>query len=87
MNHIQCFPFDLDAMSNVDIRTVDPKSLVDLQDVVIKKYLPKDKRMLDFVGQIHNPYCYTVGKIIVKVGFSDTTVTLDERMESYLRTL
>lgn len=78
---------DIEAMKNIDIRTVDPSTLMDIRQVSINRELPKQERMLDFIRQIGNPYCYLCGKVVVKVGFSDTDVTLDDRMESYLRTL
>ena len=74
-------------LKDVDIRTIDPAELVDIRDVLIKQDLPKPERMIDFIRQIRNPYCFKCGKIVVKVRFADTDVTLDDRMESYLRTL
>ena len=83
----QC-PFtreQLVAMRNVDVRTVDLDTLRDIRDVNINVELPKEERMLDFLRQIGNPYCYRHGKYVVKVSFTDTDVTLEERMLSYLR--
>ena len=75
----------IEAMQNVDIRTVDPSTLRDIRDVKINTDLPKRERILDFIRQIGNPYCYRHGKYVVKVGFTDTNVTLEERMLSYIR--
>lgn len=76
---------DLEAMKNIDIRTVDPDTLVDINNIKINPKLPKEERLLDFMGQIKNPYCYKCGKVVVKIGFSDTETTLQDRMESLLR--
>lgn len=78
---------DLNAMKNVDIRTVDPTTLVDIRDVKIDKNLPQSERIRDFIRQIKNPYCYKCGKAIVKVSFSDSTATLEDRLEHYLKSL
>lgn len=72
-------------MQNVDIRTVDPDTLRDIRDVKVNTDLPKQERILDFIRQIGNPYCYRHGKYVVKVSFTDTDVTLEDRMLSYLR--
>ena len=83
-----CAPYtkeQIEAMQNVDIRTVDPSTLRDIRDVKINTDLPKRERILDFIRQIGNPYCYRHGKYVVKVGFTDTNVTLEERMLSYIR--
>ena len=72
-------------MQNVDIRTVDPETLRDIRTVTVNADLPKQERILDFIRQIGNPYCYRHGKYIVKVSFTDTDVTLEDRMLSYLR--
>ena len=75
----------IEAMPNVDVRTVDPETLRDIRDVVINPDLPKKERILDFIRQIGNPYCYRHGKFVVKVTFTDTDVTLEDRMLAYIR--
>ena len=75
----------IEAMQDVDIRTVDPAGLRDIRDVKVNTDLPKRERILDFIRQIGNPYCYRHGKYVVKVSFTDTDVTLEDRMLSYIR--
>lgn len=75
----------IQAMQNVDIRTVDRDSLRDIRDVRIDTELPKQERVMDFIRQIGNPYCYRHGKYVVKVSFVDTDVTLEDRLLAYLR--
>ena len=75
----------IEAMQNVDIRTVDPTGLRDIREVKVNIDLPKQERILDFIRQIGNPYCYRHGKYVVKVSFTDTDVTLEDRMLSYIR--
>lgn len=76
---------DIEAMQNVDIRTVDRDSLRDIRDVTVHTELPKEERVLDFIRQIGNPYCYRHGKFVVKISFADTDITLEDRMLAYLR--
>lgn len=76
---------EMEAMRDVDIRTVDPSTLRDIRDVKVNTDLPKRERILDFIRQIGNPYCYRHGKYVVKVSFTDTDVTLEDRMLSYIR--
>ena len=75
----------IEAMQNVDIRTVDPTGLRDIREVKVNTDLPKRERILDFIRQIGNPYCYRQGKYVVKISFTDTNVTLEERMMDYIR--
>ena len=76
---------ELKAMQVVDVRTVNRESLRDIRDVEINAGLPKEERILDFIRQIGNPYCYRHGDYVVKISFTDTDVTLEERMLSYIR--
>lgn len=80
---------ELDALSQVDIKTVDPAQLMDIREVAVDTNLPKEERILDFIRQVHNPYCFRHGKIVVKIGFSESAehTTLEEQFESYLRSL
>lgn len=73
------------SMKNTDLATIDRDALVDIRDVKVNTALPKRERALDFIRQIKNPYCYKHGKYVVKVGFSDTEVSLEERLADYIR--
>ena len=68
-----------------DIRAIDRSALVDIRDVMVNMALPKRERVMDFIRQIGNPYCYRHGKYVVKVSFADTDISLEERLESYIR--
>ena len=77
-------------MAPSDMRKADPDhidrdALVDIRDVKVNTALPKRERALDFIRQIKNPYCYRHGKYVVKVAFSDTEVSLEERLAGYIR--
>jgi hypothetical protein len=74
----------LEQMKNMDIRTVDPNDLIDLNDVHVDTNLPKIERIKDFIRQIKNPYCYKVGKTAVKVNYANDGVSLEERLENLL---
>lgn len=76
---------ELKAMQDVDVRTVDRDSLRDIREVKVNSDLPKGERILDFIRQIGNPYCYRHGDYVVKISFTDTDTTLEERMLSYIR--
>ena len=75
----------VEAMQNVDIRTVDPDTLRDIRDVEVNTSLPKKERMLDFIRQIGNPYCYRCGKYVVKISFSNSGKPLEDCLLSYLQ--
>lgn len=71
--------------ADFDIRSVDRDSLVDIRDVKVNTALPKRERILDFIRQIGNPYCYRHGKYVVKVSFAETDTSLEDRLEAYIR--
>lgn len=74
----------LNEMQNVDIRTIDSNLLVDINEVNVNTKLPLEDRINEFLRQIKNPYCYKCGKIVVKISFSDSGYTLEDRMKSFL---
>ncbi len=75
----------INSLREIDVRSVDPDTLRDIRDVKVNVELPKRERMLDFIKQIGNPYCYRHGKYVVKVSYTDTDVTLQDRLLSYIR--
>ena len=82
-----CLPTlqELKAMQDIDVRSVDPDMLRDIREVHVDTNLPKRERMLDFLRQVGNPYCYKHGKYVVKVSFSDTDATLEDQLLDYIR--
>ena len=77
----------VEDMKNVDVRTVDRDSLVDVTQIKIDDSLPPKERAEEFLRQIKNPYCFRVGKVVVKNVYSDDGVSLQERFEQFARTL
>ena len=79
---------DLEQMQNVDVGIVDRSTLKDIRDVKIDPTLSDEERLVDFMEQIGNPYCYKFGKLVVKLSFaSDTEDTLEDKLEHYLSTM
>lgn len=76
-----------EQMKNIDIRTVDPKELVERQSVKVDMSLPREERIKQYIKQIKNPYCYLDGDVVVKVSFQEEGVTLEQRLEAYIRSL
>lgn len=63
-------------------------NLVDVTNIKIDENLNKQERMEQFLEQNKgNPYDFKIGNIAVKLGFVNTSVTLDERVQEYLSSL
>ena len=78
----------LQEMKNMDIHDVEIDSLVEGASVSVDLDLPIPQRMEDVVQQMNgNPYFFKSGRLIVKVDYSDTPISFNERMEDYLRTI
>lgn len=77
----------LEEMKNVDVRTVDPDTLVDIRDIKIDENLPKEERIKEYLRQVKNPYCFKVGDMVVKCSYSNDGVTIRDRFEQLVRTL
>lgn len=76
-----------EQLKNVDVRTVDANTLVNIEDVVIHQELPKEERIRDFVEQIRNPYCYKCNGIVVKSVYNDEGGTLEDRLVNLFHAL
>ena len=67
------------------LKEIDIDELVDIRDVKINMKLSKEERMLDYIKQIKNPYCYKYKNHKVIVTFNnDTFLTLKDCVEEYL---
>lgn len=77
----------IEEMKAVDVRTVDPETLVDVTKIKIDENLSKEERVKEFLRQVKNPYCFRVGNMIVKNVYSNDGVSLRDRFEQFARTL
>ena len=77
----------IEDMKNIDIRTVDPETLVDVNTIELDENLSPEERAAEFLRQVKNPYCFNVGDMIVKNVYASNGVTLRERFEQFARTL
>lgn len=77
----------VEEMKAVDIRTVDPETLVDVTTIIIDENLSKEERVKEYLRQVKNPYCFKVGDVVVKCSYSNDGVTLKDRFEQLVRTL
>ena len=77
---------NLENLKEVNIRTVDKSTLVDLNSVTIDDSKPIPERIYSFLQQIKNPYCFRVGDIVVKVKYKSDGPTFQQNFEELLRT-
>lgn len=77
----------IEEMKNIDIRTVDPESLVDVTEIIINDEANHEERAAEFVKQVKNPYCFRVGDMVVKNVYSSDGISLKDRLEQFARTL
>ncbi len=78
---------DLDALKNVDIRTVDKSALTDISSVKINPTDSPEKKMKDYIEQIKNPYCFLCNGYAVKVEFANTDRTIEDCFSDYIESL
>lgn len=71
----------------LDVKSVDRSTLRDIRGVKIDTTLPRQERVKSYVEQIGNPYCYLDGDIVVSIGYADTSVSLQDRLKSYVCSL
>lgn len=70
-----------EELQSVDIRTVKLEEVVDIQQIKIEDGLSQQEKCREFIRQVKNPYCFRVGKVIVKASYSGNGVSLNERFE------
>ena len=70
----------LKRMAQTDIRTVDKNTLVERSTVKFDPAMSREERILSFIEQIKNPYCYLDDGVVVKVSFMDTDGNREDRV-------
>ena len=82
------------TVNTLDIRTVNKDMLVDADDIFVDIDAPKIERMTSMAEQMKgNPYFFKCkkedgsGYIAVQVAHIETEVTVNDRAESWMRTM
>lgn len=70
-------------MNKISAGNADRSALKDIRDVVIDTTKPCSERIEGYIKQIGNPYCYLDNGVVVEIGYSDTDVSLHDRLLSY----
>lgn len=73
----------LRAMSRIALGEADQSELVNIQDIKIDTSLTAPQRMMDYLNEIKNPYCFKCGDVIVKVIFSKEGGELSDLLVKY----
>lgn len=73
----------LDEMNQLEIEKIDKSGLVDIRGIKIDTNLPPEQRMIDYLEQIKNPYCFLCGDSAVRVRFEPTGVELRSKLKDF----
>ena len=73
----------LEEMSRQRIETISRKELADISAVHIRQDLPHNEKVLAFLEEIKNPYCFLCGDVPVSVCFSDNGPKLGQTLQNY----
>ena len=71
---------EFEEMKKVDIRTVELNILEDLDKIDVDKSLTKEERLLDFITEIKNPFCFICNGMVVKTSYSNTKDSLEDKL-------
>ena len=74
----------LQELKRVNIKEVNPDELVDISEIEIDTKQSVQKRVKEYVEQVHNPYLVRGGEHVGKIGYSDCEETLNDRMKQYI---
>ena len=74
---------ELTQLSKMDIEKADRSELVSVEEVSIDPSTPVVQRMVAYINQVKNPYCFLCGKTPVKVCFSQGDAELSKKIRNY----
>lgn len=73
-----------EQLQSVDIRTVKREALADITQLAEDEtvYPDQEAKIRDFIKKVKNPYCFTVGDVIVKSSFIEGA-SLQQRLQEF----
>lgn len=76
----------LTDLDQTDINLVDKSCLKDITQIKIDTNLPITQRLIKFLEEIENPYCFLVGSSAVKIEFSTNGQQLQSCLKNHFIT-
>ena len=73
----------LEKLSKMDLCVIDRQELTELSQVKIDIDLPTKQRLINFLNDIKNPYCFLVGTNAVKIEFSNNGKSLQTLLKNH----
>lgn len=77
----------LEDMSKQSIETINRNDLVEISAIHINRDLPPEQRILSFIEQIKNPYCFLHEGTAIRICFSDDGPKLGEVLKQFFISL
>lgn len=74
-------------MRQKSIKSVSANGLVDIRSVSVDNTLPPEERMMDYLEQIKNPYCFRCGDAVVSILFPAGGTSIDILLKNYFEGL
>lgn len=73
---------ELLRMKNMSFDEVNPEDMIDIDDFHIDVTLSKSEKIKQILESGKNPYFLKSGNTIIKIGYADTTRTIEDALES-----
>lgn len=77
----------LEEMNQLGLDKIDRTGLVDIRTIRIDTTLTPEQRMIDYLEQVKNPYCFLCGNTAVHIRFEPTGDELKNKLRSFLISL
>jgi hypothetical protein len=74
-------------LSQIDIDRIDKSSLVDIDSININKKLSHEEKILSYIMQTGNPYCFMSGGISVRMRFMSEGKSLSNSLINFFSQL
>jgi hypothetical protein len=74
-------------MSQIEIDKVDPSTLADISNITINHKLTHEDKIISFIRQIGNPYCFISSGVPVRIRFAGEGRKLSQSLINYFSLL
>lgn len=77
----------LGDMNKQSIEAINKNDLTEISAIQINQDLPPEQKLLSFIEQIKNPYCFQHEGTAIRLSFSDDGPNLGEVLEQFFISL
>ena len=70
-------------LHSIPLESTNINDLIEIDAITVDRQLAKELRIMKFIEETKNPYCFRIGNNVIKTQFSDSGLTIQSALAKF----